>query len=259
MRRLDLLGAGIGMIVGGALGLVGGGAGIVLGLAVGLIAGLAIGIAAQRARAQAQGAATARRRERIDPFTVDDPWRRLVQQALSAQREFDEAVRRTPAGPIRDRMQTIGGEVGESVTDVWAAARAGHDLAAAHRRLDAPSVKRRRDALGDGALEESTKATADALDAQLATADRIKSTIDSTRTRLDVLNARLDETVARTIELSVGAATPDAFSEVEQRVGAISDELEALRSALADTAAAERGEVAMPAPVEPPEPRGGTA
>src|SRR6516162_8211002 len=37
-------------------------------------------------------------RERIDPFTLQDPWRRFVQEALDAQRRFNSAVHDARSG-----------------------------------------------------------------------------------------------------------------------------------------------------------------
>jgi hypothetical protein len=45
-----------------------------------------------------------RRGERIDPFTLQEPWRRYVQEALQARNRFDEAVGRTRPGPLRDHL-----------------------------------------------------------------------------------------------------------------------------------------------------------
>ena len=59
--------------------------------------------------------------------------------------------------------------------------------------------------------------------------------ITDTREGLQLLNARLDESVAHSIELSVGAYRPEAFNEVEGDLGSITDELEALRGALEET------------------------
>ena len=49
-----------------------------------------------------------KRRERIDPFTLQEPWRRYVQEALQARNRFDEAVGRTRPGPLRGLARTGG-------------------------------------------------------------------------------------------------------------------------------------------------------
>ena len=48
------------------------------------------------------------RGERIDPFTLGEPWRRFVQGAMQAEARFDQAVRSARSGPLRDRLEEIG-------------------------------------------------------------------------------------------------------------------------------------------------------
>lgn len=223
---------------GAAVGVVAGGAGGPVGAVVGGIVGAVAGWAAR------VGAAIPRspRRDRIDPFTLQEPWRALVRDALAARTQFSDAVRRTQAGPIKERLAAIGTEIDDLIDQAWAAARGGHELAAAYSRIDAQGAQRELDRIGATGEQTSptVKATAAAIRAQLATAHRMYDTITATRNRLELLNARLDEAVARCIELSVGAFRPDAFAEVEGEVVEMTGELEALRSALDETAAAER-------------------
>lgn len=223
-------GAAVGVLAGGA----GGPLGAVIGGLVGAVAGWAtrVGVAIPRSP----------QRDRIDPFTLQEPWRALVRDALAARTQFTDAVRRTPAGPIKERLATIGAEIDDLIDEAWAAARGGHELAAAYSRIDAQGAQRELDRLGtvDDGASPTLRATAAALQAQVATAQRMYGTITATRDRLQLLNARLDEAVARCIELSVGAFRPDAFAEIEGDVLEMTGELEALRSALDETAAAER-------------------
>lgn len=226
-------GAAAGIVAGGALGPVG----AVVGGVVGAVAAWAtrVGIAIPKAPAE----------DRIDPFSVGEPWRRLTQDAIAAQRQFGEAVRSTGAGPIRDRLQTIGRRIDASVVEAWSAARAGHQLSDAYSRLDTARVETElrqveaRAAAG-GTTDFATRATADALRSQLDTATRMSKMIHDTEAGLRLLNARLDESVARCIELSVGRYRPEEFSAVEGAVGVISDELEALRAAAEETTALQR-------------------
>jgi hypothetical protein len=228
-------GAAVGILVGGPLG------------------GIAGGIAAWSARVglAIPGSPTT---ERIDPFTIAEPWRRFVQDALGAQVQFAEAVRRALEGPIRERLSSLSGRIDESVKEVWENARAGHELADASRRIDAQgAVQEFHELVQSGAVtadgqlgpnaSRSTPGTLAALRAQLETADRIRNTVATTADQLRLLNARLDEAVTRCIELGVGRFSPDEFNDLEANVGSITDELEALRSALESTSqsASSRG------------------
>ena len=181
------------------------------------------------------------RPDRIDPFTIDEPWRRLVQDALAARRQFADAVGRTLPGPIRDRLTTIGERIEDNVSEAWATARAGHALSDAYKRVDVAGAQQELDAVRSGnAGSAASAATIEALEAQLATARRMSDTISTTHDTLRLLNARLDEAVTRCIELSVGAFRPDQFAQVEGDLGSITGELESLRQAIDVTADAER-------------------
>lgn len=223
-------GAATGIVAGGFAGPVGAVVGGVLGGIAAWVGRVALAIPKEPKQA------------RIDPFTIAEPWRRLTQDALGARTQFNDAVRRTKPGPIRDRLAGIGHRIDDTIREVWAAARGGHELAGAYSRLDVASTQRELDALLASTSEPNAtaRATMSSLEAQMATAHRMYEMITATRDQLQLLNARLDESVARSIELSVGTYKPDAFSEVEGAVGSITDELEAIRSALEDTSAAER-------------------
>lgn len=234
-------GAAAGVLVGGAAGPVGA---LVGGIVGGVLAwGARVGVAIPRAPS----------RDRIDPFTVQEPWRRLTQDALGARTQFTDAVRRTPDGPVKERLATIGSEIDDLIDQAWAAARGGHELAGAYSRIDARGAQAELDRIRatDAQSSPTVRATVAALEAQLSTAHRMYDTITATRDRLGLLNARLDEAVARCIELSVGAFRPDEFARVEDDVVAMTDELEALRGALAETAEADgnaAGGVSRPMP-----------
>jgi hypothetical protein len=170
----------------------------------------------------------------VDPFTVGEPWRRLVQDALSAERQFDEAARRTQAGPLQDRLDTIGQRVDAAVMECWEVAKAGHSVSQARKRIDVVTAQRELDEVKDrGYLSDTISGTVDALEAQLATAQRMDAAITESHDRLRLLNARLDEAVTRSIELSTSSTTGDPqLAEVGDDLTAIVDEMEAYRQAL---------------------------
>ncbi len=175
---------------------------------------------------------------RIDPFTLDDPWRRMVQDAVQARAQFADAVRSTDAGPLRDRLAEIGERINDGVEECWKIARAGHALTQARKRIDLAGIQRELADVGPattGLPTESSTArdeTIAALQSQIATTNRMDTTISSTRDRLRLLNARLDESVTRSIELSVSSTSESAIEQVGSDVSAITTEMEALRQAI---------------------------
>jgi hypothetical protein len=219
-----------------ALG-AGASAGILLG--GGIIGAAVIGLLAFAARV---GAAIPRNRgeERIDPFTLSEPWRHYVRDAIQAHNRFKEAVRGARAGPTRDRLAEIDARVDTGVREVWRIARRGHDLVDARRRVDPDAIRREIEATRAGASQpwasdETLERTMEALEAQLATAERIERVIADADSRLRLLNARLDEAAARTIELSVQGSAMAELGGLGDDVDTMVDEMEALRQAIEET------------------------
>lgn len=195
-----VLGALVGALIGSLAGPIGA---VVIAMLGALVA---VGV-----RVVTAGAATAPSTV-IDPFTVQEPWRRLTQDALKARSTFHEAIDRTASGPIRDRLADIGRRVDAAVDEVWHNARAGHELAAAQRRISTGSDSSRR--LGE----------------QVAT----------TEARLRTVNENLTSTIALAVELSVSASAPDEFNSIEANVSSITNELDAIQSAIAETTSITR-------------------
>jgi hypothetical protein len=179
-----------------------------------------------------------RRHERIDPFTLGEPWRRLIQDALATEREFQSAVSATRRGPLRDRLEDLGGRVHDSVVEAWQAAQQGHALSHARTRIDAAELRRELDATsGDdaGSPQEAS------LRAQLAAAERMDVTIDTTRVRLQLLGARLAEAVTQAAELSVTSGSGEGLGTLGDDLSSITQEIGALREALGEVDRAEGG------------------
>jgi len=177
----------------------------------------------------------------IDPFVLAEPWRRLVQDAVAAQRQFADTVRRAREGPLREELSSIGTRIEESVMECWRVARSGDALSSARSRIDVFGAQRELAEVQNAGYSSDTIAgTVTALEAQLATAARMDSTIAGTRDQLRLLNARLDEAVSRSIELSASSAGVDQLHTLGEDVSSIVDEMEALRQALevVDTAGA---------------------
>jgi hypothetical protein len=207
----------------------------------------------------------AARAERIDPFTLHDPWRRYVQAALQSRARFAQAVDRAPAGPLRERLSEIGDRVQAGVDECWLIARRGQALVVARRGIDVADIDRELGQLrgagagtgpGVGAEDPSIGRLTESLEAQRAAAARLDRVIDRAQTELRVLDARLGEAVARTLELSAQASTDADGARVtglQADVEGVVSEMEALRQALDETnAAAGGGAAGSLRPGEPP-------
>jgi type IV secretory pathway TrbD component len=167
--------------------------------------------------------------QHIDPFALQDPWRSFVRSAQEAQTKFEEAVRGAASGPLRDRLTEIGGRLGDAVTECWRVARQGQALADARGQLDTRDAERELAALDRNS--PSYDKTAEALQAQLASAQRLETTINDARDRLRLLDARMDEAVARAIELSVRGGDVELGGLGNDVDGLVGD-MEALRQGL---------------------------
>lgn len=215
-------GAGIGIVAGG--GVIGA---VVLALVA--FAGR-VGLAIPRAP----------RDERIDPFTLSEPWRHYVQDALQARTRFEEAVDGARSGPTKERLREIGERVSTGVREVWRIARQGHDLVDARQRLDPDAIRRdiaatEANAGQPWAAGSTIERTMQALRSQLGTVERLERVIGDADSRLRLLNARLDEAAARTIELAVQAHDVTELSGLGSDVDAMVEEMEALRQAIEET------------------------
>ena len=177
---------------------------------------------------------------RIDPFTLGEPWRRYVSDALQARKRFHEAVESARAGPLRDRLREIQQRVDTGVDEVWRIARRGHALVDARRRLDPDSIRREIAATEANAGQpwasgSTMERTMESLRAQQATVERLERVIADADGRLRLLNARLDEAAARPIELSVQAEDVAELGGLGDDVDQMVDEMEALRQAIEET------------------------
>jgi hypothetical protein len=177
---------------------------------------------------------------RIDPFTLAEPWRHFVTDALQARTRFHESVASARPGPLQDRLREIESRVEEGVQEVWRIARRGHDLVDARRRVDPDAVRRDIAATEANASQPwaagSTMArTMESLKAQLATVERLERVIGDADSRLRLLNARLDEAATRTIELSVQANDVADLGGLGDDVDQMVQDMEALRQAIEET------------------------
>lgn len=235
-------------------GVIAGAVAAVLGAPLGVAALIAVGVYAATVLTALAPRRTA---PRIDPFTLSEPWRRYVQRAQSARRRFDGVLLNTNAGPIKERLAGIGERLDDGVRQCWLIARRGDDLDAAVTRIDPVAARSRLARLRSAAAVADEGDVIASLEAQLASADRMKTTSAQAASRLALMTTRLDELVARAAEVGVGVGDDAAFgSDVDELV----TELEALRLALDETerASASGGgaapQVSFEASPEPPPP-----
>lgn len=181
--------------------------------------------------------------ERIDPFRVRDPWRRFVLDAQQAQRKFDTVVSRARSGPIRERLEAIGRRIGDGVSEAWRIAQQGDALDDALASLDEHAIhaelvevhEEQRRLRGNKAAQASLARTRAAVEAQLASAQRLRAVAEDAHNRLRLLNAQLDEAVARSLEISLHAGDVSQLGPLTQDVEGVVGELESLRQALEET------------------------
>lgn len=218
-----------GAVLGALIGLVGGGglAGLILVALVGWLVGGAATLALGRRGGRILP------EERIDPFAVGEPWRHFVRDAVTARNRFDDAMRSTKPGPLKDRLGTIRESVEAGVRECWEVAKQAQNIAQARKALDVPALRRRLESLRS--TDADTTVTEGSIQAQLESAARLDGVLADVTTKLQVLEAQLTEAVTRAIEVAALAGHDDDLSGVGVAVDQVVDDLEALRLALAET------------------------
>jgi len=164
-------------------------------------------------------------RVRIDPVTVQEPWRQFVQSAQRSAVNLHQVVEGVTAGPVQDRMASIVAKLDHGLDETWQIARRGHDIDQAVHRIDPTALRSKLDTLQ---RQGATEAIA-SVHGQLESVDRLKAQSTKTANTLRLAQTRLDELVARAAEVSVGAGDTDAY---EHDVEDLVVELEGLRQAV---------------------------
>lgn len=226
----------------GAILLAGGAAAVVIATGLPMLLAPVAGVAAWGARVLAS---VPRNPEppKIDVFTIPEPWRGAVVEAMRAQARYDKAINITDKGPIRERLRDIGERIRDGVTECYEIARRGHQLTEAHANIDAAHAAAelaKVDAQLASAPNENLQRTRAALQSQVDTANRLAEVLADVQSRLQLLDARLDEAVALAIELSVRVGDVDDLGGVGADVDHVVNEMESLRQALEETARTSR-------------------
>ncbi len=177
----------------------------------------------------------------IDPFTLQEPWRRYVQSAMQSRRRLDDVVNQRADGPMRDRLADTVRQVDDIVARIWEAAQEGHAISSASRLADLPSLERRisttETQLADlpderrGPLESSLGS----LRSSVEVGRRLARDRDQASDRLRELNARLDELVIRGIEVSASNVNTTDADTLRAELDSLVVDVEGLRQGLAET------------------------
>ncbi|MGH9025642.1 MAG: hypothetical protein ACRDWD_05910, partial [Acidimicrobiia bacterium] len=170
-----------------------------------------------------------------------DPWKRFVHDALDARRRYDQACKSASEGPLRDRLVEIGQRLDAAVQEVWRIARRGDALVDGISRMDTNDARRQLAAMQGSSDSEAHRGTVAALEAQLASADRLEVVAIDARDRLRLMDARLDEAVARAVELSLRAEDVGELRGLGSDVDNLVGEMETLRQGLDEAGQAAAG------------------
>lgn len=187
-----------------------------------------------------------RRPEPADPLadvvvaSVSHRFRGEVAGARDAAERYAAIVGRTPAGPVRDRLDALADEVHAAVRAVQAAAVATDARLATLGDLEPSTLTARlkdaRRALAraeaDGRETDALRATAESLDRQLGSTHVVWDAVERAEAELHRLQLRLGEIVALAgalaAEVSVAATSPARLDEVAGELGALRLALEEL-------------------------------
>jgi hypothetical protein len=146
-----------------------------------------------------------KKRERIDPFTLTDPWRSFVQDAQQAETRFGRIISTVADGPLRDRLSDVHERVNDGLLACWRIAQSGHNL---------------------------HKMVLHVADTDSEAVTRMRARENDTRDKLAALTRNLDEAVARAAELATGQDA--GLDAVADDVDTVVTDLEALRQAIAE-------------------------
>lgn len=178
------------------------------------------------------------RPERIDPYTLQDPWLSHVRTSLTYRSKVRELAGTSRSGPLHDRLAEITGRVDTAVDEAWQIGKRGQALSQARSAISTSSVDREISSLEEDLATTSPGSTnnlaaaLDALRTQRATADRLDGIIQDTNSQLRLMNARLGEVVGRAAELSAQAGSSASLDNLSTDVEGLLTDMEALRQAL---------------------------
>lgn len=211
---------------------------VVLG-AAGWLARMAGAVVGRRRRERA----TRPRPADIDPWSVPEPWRGLLRQALSAQSRFDRAVEALAPGPTRDRLAELQPRLWEEVRALGEMARQGaaaggwggpatspdRESGALSDELRRVQSERARMAGAGGDRDVELARREEALAAQVRAHRRAGAAAEAIQDRLRFALARLEQTVTDVATMEPTGGAMPALNE-------LTDGITSLHDALAETA-----------------------
>jgi hypothetical protein len=175
------------------------------------------------------------KRPSIDPFTLSEPWRRLMQQSQAAGRKLRDTIDDGDDGPLAQRLRAIADQLDRGLAEAWQIAQRGDEIDEIVRNLDPTRLRSKLATLQSRAAASPSADTAAeiaSVEQQLATADRLKQQSAQTAASLRRTQTQLDELVARASEVRIGAIDTDRYAhDVDDLV----IELEALHQAVQET------------------------
>jgi HPt (histidine-containing phosphotransfer) domain-containing protein len=214
--------------------------GAVAVLAIGLLVTFAKGGSKRGGRLSSASSSVSRS---IDPFTLQEPWRRYVQSAQSAQRKLAEVIAQRADGPTKDRLIDTSRQIDDVVARIGEAAQEGHELGKLSRLSELPALEQRsRQAELDLAnapidRQPALESSLASLRASVEVGRRLADQRDQASDRLRELDARLDELVVRAIEVSSSSVAADDADTLRVDLESLVVDLEGLRQGLAETRA----------------------
>ncbi len=93
-----------------------------------IVAAAGIGAVAWGGRVLAAVPRDPKRGDRIEPFTLSDPWKSYVIGAQQSKERFDRMVHDMAAGPLKERLADLASRLDDGVAESWRIARRGNDI-----------------------------------------------------------------------------------------------------------------------------------
>jgi hypothetical protein len=190
---------------------------------------------------------------RLDPWSVPEPWRSLVQQAADTQTRFNQTVADWPAGPTKDRLVELQPRVWDQVQQLGILAHRGaaaDGWTGAGYSSGRPTTDRLGEELKEVQAERARRGPAvvdlerreAAVAAELRARRHQEEASAAIRDQLRTAVARFDQTVADLLAVEpTGDGRPLDAGGVTSALDELSDGLSSLRAALTETTGTQPG------------------
>ena len=196
----------------------------------------------------------------LDPWSVPEPWRQLLQQALSVQTRFDQTIDSWPDGPMKERITYLRPNLYAGMEQVGTMARRGAAIsgwptgAATLGRVSAAELtdqlrqaESERRQLDSRAADRAAALarTEESIAAQLRAVRSGEEAVALVHDRVRMLVASLDQTVTSLVVLGVDGAESGAGA-VAASLSDLSDEITALHRGLTEATSSASPGAALP-------------